>query len=143
MSCGNRETLRLQFTEQHSSCRTRKIQTPTNKIRKYRSDTFILHVDFVSQLKNRVDLTLVKVGVKAEALRITLNLDGTPITSKSHTHPSHSQTCNKDSKEQVFVWMTSTVKFNDCSSRGNGFQNYSKNWFVFFEENYFSRSVQC
>ena len=94
---------------------------------------------FVSQLKNRVDLTL----VKAEALRITLNLDGTPITSKSHTHPSHLQTCNNDSKEQVFVCMASGVKFNDCSSRGNDFQNYSKNWFVFFEENYFSLSVQC
>ncbi len=29
---------------------------------------------------------------KAVALRITLNLDGSPIISKSHTHPSHSQT---------------------------------------------------
>ena len=29
--------------------------------------------------------------VKSESSRITLNLDGTPITSKSHTHPSHSQ----------------------------------------------------
>ncbi len=27
---------------------------------------------------------------KAAALRINLNLDGTPIVSKSHTHPSHS-----------------------------------------------------
>jgi hypothetical protein len=30
--------------------------------------------------------------VKDAALRIDLNLDGEPITSKSHTHPSHSQT---------------------------------------------------
>ncbi len=29
---------------------------------------------------------------KAAALRVTLNLDGTPIASNSHTHPSHSQT---------------------------------------------------
>ncbi len=29
---------------------------------------------------------------KAAVLRINLNLDGAPITSKSHTHPSHSQT---------------------------------------------------
>jgi hypothetical protein len=29
---------------------------------------------------------------KAAVLRINLNLDGTPITSKSHTHPSHTQT---------------------------------------------------
>ncbi len=29
---------------------------------------------------------------KAAVLRINLNLDGTSIASKSHTHPSHSQT---------------------------------------------------
>ena len=29
---------------------------------------------------------------KAAALRINVNLDGAPIASKSHTHPSHSQT---------------------------------------------------
>ncbi len=29
---------------------------------------------------------------KTTVLRINLNLDGTPISSKSHTHPSHSQT---------------------------------------------------
>ena len=43
---------------------------------------------FVQQLKSRVGLAL----GKATALRITLNLDGAPIISKSHTHPSHSQT---------------------------------------------------
>ena len=39
-------------------------------------------------LKSRVSSIL----AKAAALRINLNLDGAPITSKSHTHPSHSQT---------------------------------------------------
>ena len=29
---------------------------------------------------------------KAAALRITLNIDGAPLTSRSHTHPSHSKT---------------------------------------------------
>jgi hypothetical protein len=43
---------------------------------------------FSSHLKNRVVLALAKTA----ALRITLKLDGSPITSKSHTHPSHSQT---------------------------------------------------
>jgi hypothetical protein len=38
--------------------------------------------------QNKVDLVL----AKAAALRINLNLDGSPIASKSHTHPSHSQT---------------------------------------------------
>jgi hypothetical protein len=42
---------------------------------------------FSSQLKAKVGLALAKTA----ALRITLNLDGAPITSKSHTHPSHSQ----------------------------------------------------
>ncbi len=43
---------------------------------------------FLQQLKSKVGLTL----AKATALRIVLNLDGAPIASKSHTHPSHSQT---------------------------------------------------
>jgi hypothetical protein len=40
-------------------------------------------VAFAQQLKSRVGLTL----VKEETLRITLYLDGSPIISKSHTHP--------------------------------------------------------
>jgi hypothetical protein len=43
---------------------------------------------FGSILKSRVGNIL----TKTTALRINLNLDGTPIASKSHTHPSHSQT---------------------------------------------------
>jgi hypothetical protein len=44
------------------------------------------HTSFTQHLKIKVDLVLTKSAV----LRITLNLDGSPITSKSHTHPSHS-----------------------------------------------------
>ncbi len=47
-----------------------------------------LRAAFSSMLKSRVGNILVKVA----ALRINLNLDGAPIASKSHTHPSHSQT---------------------------------------------------
>jgi hypothetical protein len=43
---------------------------------------------FSQDLKRKVNLVL----SKAAALRINLNIDGEPITSKSHTHPSHSQT---------------------------------------------------
>ena len=43
---------------------------------------------FLSGLKSKVGLAL----AKAAALRVVLNLDGAPIASKSHTHPSHSQT---------------------------------------------------
>jgi hypothetical protein len=47
-----------------------------------------LRAAFSDQLKSKVGLSLTKVT----ALRITLNLDGAPIISKSHTHPSHSHT---------------------------------------------------
>jgi hypothetical protein len=59
-----------------------------------------LHSDFIrllflqthrvvlNQFKSKCGLLL----AKASALRVTLNLDGVPITSNSHTHPSHSQT---------------------------------------------------
>ncbi len=43
---------------------------------------------FSSMIKSRVGNILDKVSV----LRINLNVDGSPIASKSHTHPSHSQT---------------------------------------------------
>jgi hypothetical protein len=43
---------------------------------------------FSSMIKSRVGNVL----AKASALRINLNIDGSPIVSKSHTHPSHSQT---------------------------------------------------
>jgi hypothetical protein len=87
-------------------------ETVTDKIRKYRSDynktlpTTVVTVSgvqlaqqdrglfhfrrttFSVHLKIRVGLTL----AKAAALRIMINIDGAPISSKSHPHPSHSQT---------------------------------------------------
>ncbi len=42
----------------------------------------------LNQLKSKCGLVL----AKAAALRVTLNLDGTPIASNSHTYPIHSQT---------------------------------------------------
>jgi hypothetical protein len=43
---------------------------------------------FSGQIKAKVGNTL----TKAETLRINLNIDGEPITSTTHTNPSHSQT---------------------------------------------------
>ena len=43
---------------------------------------------FSSQVKSKMDNPLQNPAT----LRVNLNLDGTPITSKSHSHPSHSQT---------------------------------------------------
>jgi hypothetical protein len=46
------------------------------------------HTVFSSELKSNLENILTKTAV----LRITLNIDGTPLTSRSHTYPSHSQT---------------------------------------------------
>ncbi len=46
------------------------------------------HTTFSQQIKSRVVLTLAQTAT----LLITLNLDGTPIISRTHTHSSHSQT---------------------------------------------------
>jgi hypothetical protein len=52
------------------------------------SEFIRLLVTFSTTLKGKVDSTLVKTTL----LRVNLNVDGTPITSKTHTHPSHSET---------------------------------------------------
>ena len=46
------------------------------------------HVTFSSYLKSKVDNIL----TKAATLWITLNIDDSLVESRSHTHPSHSQT---------------------------------------------------
>jgi hypothetical protein len=43
---------------------------------------------FLTQVKSKSGLLL----GKATVLRVHLNLDGAPISSNSHTHPSHSET---------------------------------------------------
>jgi hypothetical protein len=53
---------------------------------------------FSAQLKSMVDLVLAKAAV----LRLTINLDGSPITSKSHTHPSHLQTSRLLTSSPIF-----------------------------------------
>ncbi len=51
-------------------------------------DQFHYHRSPVSsQFKSKIGNILGKTAV----LRIILNIDGTPVTSRSHTHPSHSQ----------------------------------------------------
>jgi hypothetical protein len=45
---------------------------------------------FSSQVKSKIGNIL----AKAAALRIILNIDGAPVASRSHTHPSHSETKN-------------------------------------------------
>ncbi len=45
-------------------------------------------VGFSSEFKEKVGSTL----AKAADFRVNLNIDGAPITSRTHTHPSHSET---------------------------------------------------
>ncbi len=45
------------------------------------------HTAFLTQIKTKVGSTLGKTA----DIRVNLNIDGAPITSRSHTHPSHSQ----------------------------------------------------
>jgi hypothetical protein len=53
------------------------------------SDQFhFKRVTFSSHLRDKVGNILAKVA----SLRITLNVDDAPVVSRSHTHPSHSQT---------------------------------------------------
>ena len=54
-----------------------------------------------AQLKSKVGLAL----AKAAALRITLHLDGAPITSRTHTHPSHLETSRLLTSSLVVVWL--------------------------------------
>ncbi len=96
-------------------------ESGTDKIRKYHTDynnnppnviSFIpaiastsgrLHSGFIRILQTHretdrffaasgVQSRVSSIFTKATTLRINLNLDGVPITSKSHDHPSHSQT---------------------------------------------------
>ncbi len=67
---------------------------------------------FPSMLKFRVGNILVKTA----ALRINLNLDGDPIASKSHTHPSHSQT-SRFSVNLVFIFRCSSSTTNPVYER--------------------------
>jgi hypothetical protein len=64
------------------------------------------HEVFSSILKSRVRNIL----TKSAGLRINLNVDGSPIVSKSHTHPSQSSSFNL-----VFVFRCSSSTTNPVS----------------------------
>ena len=68
---------------------------------------------FSSMIKSRVGSVL----TKAAALRINLNLDGAPITSVSHTHPSHSQTSRLLMINLVSIFRCSSSTINPVSAR--------------------------
>jgi hypothetical protein len=84
----HREFVRLLFLQVH---RETDIFFATSGVLSTQSDSGFFHyhhTDFSVQVKAKDGLIL----AKETDLRITLKLDGSPIKSKSHTHPSHSQT---------------------------------------------------
>jgi hypothetical protein len=82
------EFVRLLFLQTHRET-DRFFAASGVQLTQCNSGLFHFHrVVFSSQLKSKVGITF----TKAAALRVNLNLDGAPITSKSHTHPSHAQT---------------------------------------------------
>jgi hypothetical protein len=81
-----REFVRLLFLQAHRETDRFFAASGVQLAQTNSSDQF--HFRRASILKCRVGNILTKAAV----LRINLNLDGAPIASKSHTHPSHSQT---------------------------------------------------
>ncbi len=82
------EFVRLLFLQVHRET-DRFFAVPGVQSAQFDRDQFhFRRAAFLTQLKSKVGLTL----AKAADLRVNLNLDGAPIESKSHTHPSHSQT---------------------------------------------------
>ena len=79
------EFVRLLFLEDH---RETDLFRTTSGVQIPESTFHYRHTVFSSHIKSKVGNILVKTTV----LRINLNIDGSPITSRSHTHPSHSQT---------------------------------------------------
>ena len=82
------ELVRFLFLQTHRETdlffQTSRVQLVTHD----RVQFHFLRSTYSSQLKSKVGNIL----AKAVELRIILNIDGTPVTSISHTHPSHSQT---------------------------------------------------
>ena len=81
------EFIRLLFLQTHRETDRFFVVSGVQIVQTNRGLSHYLHTSFSSMLKSRVENILTKVA----ALRVTLNLDGVSITSKSHTHITHSQ----------------------------------------------------
>ena len=82
------EFIRLLFLQAHretdrffAASGVQPAQPNSGGIFTYKRETFL------SQLKSKIGSSLAKTA----AMCVNLNIDGAPITSRSHTHPSHSQ----------------------------------------------------
>ena len=82
------EFVRILFLQAHRETDRFFAASGVQLAQQNRGDFHYLRVVFSSQLKTKT----VSISGKASALRLILNIDGSPILSKSHTHPSHLQT---------------------------------------------------
>jgi hypothetical protein len=82
------EFIRLLFLQAHRETDRFFATSGVQSAQFYRGYFHFRRAAFSSMLKSKCGNIL----AKAAALRINLNLDGTPIPSQSHTHPSHLQT---------------------------------------------------
>ncbi len=82
------EFVRLLFLQAHRATDRFFAASGVQLVQHDRGQFHFHRAAFSSHLKSRVGNIL----AKAAALRVTLNLDGAPIVSQTHTHPSHSQT---------------------------------------------------
>ena len=82
------ESVRLLFLQAHRETdrffEASGVHLPTHD----RDQFHYRHTTFSYHLESKI----VNILTKTTALRITLNIDVAPLSSRSHTHPSHSQT---------------------------------------------------
>ena len=81
------EFIRLLFLQAHRETDRFFATSGVQPVQSNRGTFHIKLTAFLGQIKAMIDSSL----AKAAALRVNLNIDGAPITSRSHTHPSHSQ----------------------------------------------------
>jgi hypothetical protein len=82
------EFVRLLFLQDHRETDRFFVASGVHLAETQRGMFHFRRAAFSAHLQAKVGNTL----VKAAALRINLYIDGAPITSRTHTHPSHSQT---------------------------------------------------
>jgi hypothetical protein len=108
----HREFIRILFLQDH--LKTECFFTVSGVLSS-QSDRGFFHYHraaFSSMLKSRVG----NIITKSATLRINLNLDGSPIVPKSHTHPSFTL-ANFSSFNLVFVFRCSSSTTNPVSVR--------------------------
>ncbi len=82
------EFIRLLFLKDHRETDRFFAASGVQSVQSNRGTFNFKREAFLGQLKAKIGSSL----AKDTALCVNLNIDGTPITSRSHTHPSHSQT---------------------------------------------------